>query len=70
MGWALVVALPLSWLGSLAGMYVSVKAGEEVGGWGTGASIVVVFGVLVMLNYVVRLFFKDPQSPATNVTST
>lgn len=62
MGKALFVALPLSWLGSLAGMYVSVKAGEEVGGWGTGASIVVVFGAIVMLNYVVRLIFKDPDA--------
>jgi zinc/manganese transport system permease protein len=62
MGKALLVALPLSWLGSLAGMYVSVKAGEEVGGWGTGASIVVVFGALVLLNYVVRLFVRtSPQ---------
>lgn len=69
MGKALLVALPLSWLGSLAGMYVSVNAGQEIGGWGTGASIVVVFGALVFLNYVVRLFVKDPQSPATSVTS-
>lgn len=69
MGKALLVALPLSWLGSLAGMYVSVTAGAEIGGWGTGASIVVVFGALVFLNYVVRLFVKDPQSPATSVTS-
>jgi hypothetical protein len=43
---------------------------ENLGGWPTGASIVVVFGVLVLINYIVRLFFKDPQSPATNVTST
>jgi zinc/manganese transport system permease protein len=70
MGKALLVALPLSWLGSLAGMYVSVKAGQEIGGWGTGASIVVVFGALVFLNYLIRLLVKDPQSPATNVTST
>jgi zinc/manganese transport system permease protein len=69
MGKALLVALPLSWLGSLAGMYVSVTAGAEIGGWGTGASIVVVFGALVFLNYLVRLFVKDPQSPATSVTS-
>ena len=56
---AVLVALPLSCAGSWVGLYVSLKANNEQG-WETGASIVVVFGLLVLANYVVRLFFKAP----------
>lgn len=66
---ALALAVPLAWLGSILGIVLSVKAAPAIGGWPTGASIVVAFGVLVLMNYVVRLFMP-PQSPATNVTST
>jgi zinc/manganese transport system permease protein len=57
---ALVLAVPIAWAGSLLGTYVSLKADPNLGGWPTGASIVVVFGAMVMLNYVVRLFIKEP----------
>ncbi len=55
---ALLVAVPLAWVGSLLGTYVSLKADKELGGWPTGASIVLVFGCMVLLNYVVRLFVR------------
>ncbi len=62
---ALLLAVPLAWAGSMAGMYVSMTADyDRVGGWPTGASIVVVFGALVLVNYVVRLFFKAPVEEA------
>ncbi len=60
-GRALMLAIPLAWVGSMAGLYLSMVADADLGGWPTGASIVLVFGVLVLLNYVVRLFFRAPE---------
>jgi zinc/manganese transport system permease protein len=60
MGHALLVAIPLSCIGSWVGLYVSMHADDTLGGWPTGASIVLVFGALVLANYMVRLFFKAP----------
>jgi zinc/manganese transport system permease protein len=61
---ALLLAVPLAWLGSLGGMLLSLKADADIGGWPTGASIVVVFGLMVLANYVVRLFFRPTASTA------
>lgn len=60
--WALLVAIPLAWIGSMLGLFVSLTADKEMGGWSPGATIVVVFGAIVMLNYIVRLFVRDKHS--------
>lgn len=52
---ALWIALPLSFVGSLGGLYLSLNADPEMQGWPTGASIVVFFGGIVLLNYLARL---------------
>jgi len=57
---ALLVAVPLAWIGSMLGLYVSMTADDELGGWSPGATMVVVFGALVFINYIVRLFVKAP----------
>jgi zinc/manganese transport system permease protein len=59
---ALLAAVPLAWIGSLLGLFVSMTADDSLGGWSPGATIVVVFGALVIANYVVRLFFKAPMT--------
>lgn len=52
---ALWIALPLSFVGSLAGLFLSINADQRLEGWPTGASIVLVFGGIVTVNYIVRL---------------
>ncbi|HSI73385.1 MAG TPA: metal ABC transporter permease [Fimbriimonas sp.] len=54
---AMAIALPLSLLGSLGGLWLSFKYD-----WPTGPAIVVVFGTAVALLYVAKLFL--PESPA------
>ncbi len=60
---ALWIALPLSFVGSLVGLYVSMVADVDLGGWPTGASIVLVFGAIVAVNYAVRLVLPVKKSP-------
>lgn len=56
---SLLVAVPIGWVGSLIGMYVSLKADPDLGGWPTGASIVITFGALVFANYFVRVMIPE-----------
>lgn len=56
---SLLIAVPIGWIGSLIGMYVSLKADPELGGWPTGASIVVTFGAIVFANYLVRVLIPQ-----------
>lgn len=56
---SLLVAVPIGWVGSLIGMYVSLKADPDLGGWPTGASIVITFGALVFANYLVRVLIPE-----------
>lgn len=56
---SLFIAIPIGWVGSLIGMYVSLKADPELGGWPTGASIVVTFGAIVFANYLVRVLIPE-----------
>jgi len=56
---SLLIAVPIGWVGSIVGMYVSLKADPELGGWPTGASIVVTFGAIVFANYLVRVLIPE-----------
>lgn len=55
---ALWICIPLSVIGSLGGMVLSLNADSNLGGWPTGASIVLFFGGLVLVNYLVRCFIN------------
>ena len=63
MSTALMIAIPLSCAGSFAGLYLSMNADKEnMGGWPTGASIVVAFGAIVAVSYAVRLLWPTKQA--------
>ena len=62
MSTALLVAIPLSCIGSLAGLWLSMNADEELGGWPTGASMVLAFGAIVAVSYVARLLIPARKS--------
>jgi zinc/manganese transport system permease protein len=63
---SLFVAIPVGWIGSVLGMYLSMKADPDLGGWPTGASIVVTFGAIVCANYIFRLLV--PQRKHVRIT--
>jgi zinc/manganese transport system permease protein len=50
----MIIALPLSLLGSLGGLWLSYKYD-----WPTGPAIVVVFGTAVAVLYLIKLFVPD-----------
>ncbi|KAA0225194.1 metal ABC transporter permease [Fimbriimonadia bacterium ATM] len=50
-----LVALPLSWVASIGGLYLSLRADDSLGGWPPGASIVLVFGGVTAASYCARL---------------
>jgi zinc/manganese transport system permease protein len=56
---SLFVAIPVGWIGSVLGMYLSLKADPNLGGWPTGASMVITFGGIVFASYLLRLFIPE-----------
>ncbi|GIV02921.1 MAG: ABC transporter [Fimbriimonadales bacterium] len=56
---SLFIAIPIGWIGSLLGMYLSLKADPDLGGWPTGASIVITFGAIVFGSYLLRLLIPE-----------
>lgn len=55
---AMMISLPLALLGSVGGLWISFKHD-----WPTGPAVVVVFGSLVTLLYLVRLFIPEREPP-------
>jgi zinc/manganese transport system permease protein len=53
---ALMIAIPISLIGSAAGLWVSFKYD-----WPTGPAMVVVFGATVALVYLIKLFMPEAQ---------
>ncbi|MGI8924638.1 MAG: metal ABC transporter permease [Fimbriimonadales bacterium] len=60
MSHSLLLALPISLLGSLAGLWVSY--GKD---YPTGATMVVVFGAIAAASYLLRLLIPERISPSS-----